>query len=90
MQKITTEEILKIFPELNERLGRIYQRSEEYRKSIEQENALEEKLRKALSKEQMKLVDDYLDVIGATSGIAELLAYRQGIRDLTYMLTGED
>lgn len=85
-----TEGILDIFPGLNDRLGHIYHRNEEYLQSIDRENGLEEKMREALDQEQLALVDGYLDAVGATSDVAALLAYRQGMQDLIRVLMVND
>lgn len=85
-----TEDILDIFPGINERLGHIYHRSEEYLQSIEHENELEEKMREVLDRKQISVVDSYLDAVGVTSDIAALIAYRQGMQDLIRVLMGGD
>lgn len=85
-----TEDILDIFSGLNERLGHIYHRNEEYLQSIEQEDMLEEKMREVLDWEQISAVNSYLDAVGVTSDIAALIAYRQGMQDLIRVLMGGD
>lgn len=81
------EKIFSIFPELRERLGRIYNCDEGYLQSIEQENVAEGMLKEVLEPDQLALVNKYLDIAAATSDIAAAIAYRQGMRDLIQILT---
>lgn len=69
-----------------ERLGNIYNNNNEYKKSLAKEIKLFNQLQNNFNREQMNMVEDYQKAMCATMGICELLAYRQGMRDLASIL----
>lgn len=69
-------------PCIMERLGRFYNRDDEYRQALKTESEIAEKIENTLSKEHMELVKKYQSAAAATMGVCELLAYRQGMRDM--------
>lgn len=79
--------ILEAFqPNIIERLGEIYWQDDSYRAAIEKEKELAERLKEALTGEQMAIVEEYHTAISSTMGICELLAYRQGLKDMASIL----
>ena len=83
--------ILEAFqPNIVERLGEVYWRDDGYREAFEKEKLLVEELanrvRETFSGEQMDIVEEYHSAISATMGICELLAYRQGMKDMVSIL----
>ncbi len=73
-------------PNLSERLGRFYSRDCEYKEAIKREMGLFEKLGKSLSEDQLQLIKDYQNAVYATWGICEMIAYRQGMRDMAALI----
>ncbi len=73
-------------PAIIERLGEVYNCSSEYKGDIKKEVELFTQLQNILTKEQMNIVEDYQKAVCATMGVCELLAYRQGMRDLVTIL----
>ena len=69
-----------------ERLGKVYDCNSEYKKGIEKEIELFNQLKKSFTKEQMNMVEDYQKAVYTTLGVCELLAYKQGMRDLAIIL----
>lgn len=65
-----------------ERLGRVYTHNDEYKHVLRKESVLAEELEHTLSKEHLELVKKYQIAVSATMGVCELLAYRQGMRDM--------
>ncbi len=87
MKEKAIDDILKdYYPCIVERLSKVYNQNEEYRQNIEKENRLEDLLEKAFSGEQLRIVEEYHDAVCATLNICEVLAYRQGMRDLAEIL----
>ena len=79
--------ILKAFqPNIVERLGEVYWRDDGYRAAFEKEKELANRVRETFSGEQMDIVKEYHSAISATMGICELLAYRQGMKDMASIL----
>ena len=79
--------ILKAFqPNIVERLGEVYWRDNGYRAALEREKEAAERLKETLTEEQMAMVEQYHSAISATMGICELLAYRQGMKDMASIL----
>lgn len=69
-------------PCIMERLGRFYNRDDEYRQALKVESEIADKLENTLPEEHMELVKKYQTAVAATMGVCELLAYRQGMRDM--------
>lgn len=69
-----------------ERLGEVYSRNGIYRERIRREEELLKQLGETLTEEQMAMVEEYHAAISATMGICELLAYRQGMKDMADIL----
>ena len=79
--------ILKAFqPNIVERLGEVYWRDNGYREAFEKEKEPAERLKEIFTEEQMAMVEQYHSAISATMGICELLAYRQGMKDMVSIL----
>lgn len=79
--------ILEAFqPNIMERLGEIYWRDGGYREAFEKEKELAERLKEIFTGEQMAMVEEYNTAISSTMGICELLAYRQGMKDMASIL----
>ena len=79
--------ILESFqPNIMERLGKVYWRDKSYRAAFEREKEAAEYLKETLTKEQMAMVEQYHAAISFTMGICELLAYRQGMKDMASIL----
>ena len=74
-------------PNLSERLGRFYSRDCEYKEALERETELFSELVKDLSDDQLQRIKYYQNAVSATWGICEMIAYRQGMRDMV-ALTG--
>ena len=75
---------------ITERLGRIYNNHEEYKKSIQNEQEIFEKLQESLTEKQLKIAVEYHTAANATISICERLAYRQGMRDFAAILYSEE
>lgn len=73
-------------PNLMERLGNFYNRDCEYKQALKEEIDFFKQLEGSLSEEQLQAVKNYHDAICRTSGVCEMLAYRQGMRDLAGIL----
>ncbi len=83
------KDILDAFePDIMERLGEVYCQNAEYKQSLKEERELSGKLKEGLTEEQAVAVEKYYASISATMGICELLAYRQGMRDMAVILYG--
>ena len=79
--------ILEAFqPNIMERLGEIYWRDGGYREAFEKEKELAGRLKEIFTEEQMAMVEEYNTAISSTMGICELLAYRQGMKDMASIL----
>ena len=79
--------ILKAFqPNIVERLGEVYWRDDGYRTAFEKEKELAERLRETFTGEQMDVVEEYYTAISSAMGICELLAYKQGMKDMASIL----
>lgn len=76
-------------PNIIERLGEAYSRNGNYKAALEKEKALAGRLKESLTEEQMAIVEEYHTAISSTMGICELLAYRQGMRDMADILYGK-
>ncbi len=79
MEKDILEELM---PFVSERLGRVFQRSEDYKQTIEKENEIYEQLREGLTIPQENQLTEYFMAVKVTEGIGEKLAYKQGIKDV--------
>ena len=75
-----------IQPNLIERLGKFYNRDCEYKQALKKETELFKQLEESLSGEQLQAVKNYQDAVCRTWGICEMLAYKQGMRDLAAIL----
>ena len=85
--KSMEKNILEAFqPNIVERLGEVYWRDDGYRAAFEKEKELANRVRETFSGEQMDIVEEYHSAISATMGICELLAYRQGMKDMVSIL----
>ena len=79
--------ILESFqPNIMERLGKVYWRDKSYRAAFEREKEATERLKETLTEEQMAMVEQYHAAISFTMGICELLAYKQGMKDMASIL----
>ena len=79
--------ILEAFqPNIVERLGEVYWRDNGYREAFEKEKELAERLKEIFTEEQMAMVEENNTDISSTMGICELLAYRQGMKDMASIL----
>lgn len=74
--------------DLMERLGECYCQDEGYKRSIRREAELSKRMKGSLSEEQAALAEEYHSAVSATMCICELLAYRQGMRDMADILYG--
>lgn len=73
-------------PLINERLGRFYNRDTEYKQAIKNESELFKELEETLSKEQLERVKNYQLAICSTWGICEMIAYKQGMKDMATLI----
>ena len=73
-------------PTLMERLGRVYNSDSGYKKAREEKNRIFNRISENFGKEQLQLLEEYLDAVSIANGICEMLAYSQGIRDLAALL----
>ena len=79
--------ILKAFqPNIVERLGEVYWRDDGYRAAFEKEKEVAERLKETFTGEQMDVVEEYYTAISSAMGICELLAYKQGMKDMASVL----
>lgn len=76
-------------PDLMERLGECYCQDEGYKRSIRREVEISEQLKESFSEEQAALAEEYHSAVSATMCLCELLAYRQGMRDMADILCGK-
>ena len=76
-------------PNIMERLGKCYCQDDSYKQCIEKEKEIADRLREELTEEQMILVEKYHAAVYNTVGACEILAYRQGMRDMADILFGE-
>lgn len=75
-----------LMPCLIERLGRIYNRDDEYQQDINREMEIFNHLAESLTGEQKKQLEEYQTATCATAGVCEILAYKQGMRDLATIM----
>ena len=81
------KDILEAFqPNIMERLGKIYWQNDSYRAAFEKEKELAERMRETFTEEQLAMVEQYHTAISSAIGICELLAYRQGMKDMASIL----
>lgn len=81
------KDILEAFqPNIMERLGKIYSQNDSYKAALGKEKELAARLKESLTEEQMAMVEEYHTAISSTMGICELLAYRQGMKDMASIL----
>lgn len=73
-------------PTIMERLGRFYNRDYEYKNALNKETESFKQLEEILSESQLQAVKDYQNAICSTWGICEMIAYRQGMRDMAALL----
>ncbi|MCM1217826.1 MAG: hypothetical protein NC548_25320 [Lachnospiraceae bacterium] len=73
-------------PCLRERLGRVYMNDEEYRESARKEAEYIGRMEKAFTESQFEMVRECHILQYGTLGICEMLAYRQGMRDMAEIL----
>lgn len=83
---MNTEFLNEMQPNLSERLGRFYSRDCEYKEALEKENGIFLKLEESLSEGQLQMVKDYQNAVSRTWGICEMIAYRQGMRDMAALI----
>lgn len=69
-----------------ERLGECYCQNDSYKQSLKKEKKIAGRLKESLTEEQMALVEEYHAAIYGTVGTCELLAYRQGMKDMVPIL----
>ncbi|MDE7313671.1 MAG: hypothetical protein K2N87_18945 [Eubacterium sp.] len=68
-----------------EKLGEIYQKDEEYKRLLKEEEFIYEKLSNKLMEEQTEELKHYLEAVNATSARRDRLAYIQGMKDMYCM-----
>ncbi len=73
-------------PTIIERLGNIYNQNSEYQQALKNEAKLFEKIEGDFSEVQIQTVKSYYNLAYTTWGICEMLAYRQGMRDMAAIL----
>ncbi len=83
---MNTEFLNDMQPNLTERLGRFYCRDVEYKKALKRENELFGRLEKSFSEDQLQMMRDYQNALYATWGVCEIIAYRQGMRDMAALI----
>lgn len=83
-----SEEIFEelIAPSMLERINKAYVKSDEYKQAIFKESEIYESLKKELTKEQRKKLEEYFIRTSETTAICEKLAYKQGMEDLVDVL----
>lgn len=74
---------------ITDHLARVYSQDDRYKEDIKKEAEAYERLRGNLAGEQAKAVDEYFEAVCSTMGVCELLAYRQGMRDMNAILSGK-
>lgn len=77
-------------PYISEQLGEIYNRNYDYKEAIISEYEIFERLQKDLTEEQKQTLEEYQEATSHTCGICEKLAYRQGMRDMVFLLTDKE
>ncbi len=82
--EIMDKDFLELITEvlLPERLGEVLQKNERYNAAIDKENRLVEQLENRLNEEQKEIFMKYFDAASATEACVEVIAYRQGMKDL--------
>lgn len=83
---MNTEFLNDMQPNLTERLGRFYCRDVEYKEALKRENELFCRLEKSFSEDQLQMMRDYRNALYATWGVCEIIAYRQGMRDMAALI----
>ncbi len=76
----------EIQPSLLDRLGRVYSSDSGYLESVSMETEAFRHLEESFTESQLEMIKGYRDAIYRTGGVCELLAYRQGMRDLAAIL----
>ena len=76
----------EIQPIITERLGRFYNQDYEYKNALNKENKSFKRLEEILPENQLQIAKDYQSAICSTLGICEMIAYRQGMRDMAALL----
>lgn len=76
----------EMHPSLMDRLGKVYNDDSEYQKAVKKEAESFNQLEKNCTESQLEMVREYRDLIYAAGGVCEMLAYRQGMRDLAEIL----
>ena len=71
---------------LTDRLGRIYNCDNEYKRKLEMETELIERLKENLTLEQFKIFEEYHSTAAAIWNTCGILSYRQGMRDFASIL----
>ena len=69
-----------------ERLGLFYNRDAEYTQALKEETELSKQLEEVLPEDTMQLFKEYQNTVYKTWGICEMIAYRQGMRDIMSLL----
>lgn len=81
------DDILELLaPYISDRLGNVFEKSEEYQNAVAEESELIEKLILELNEEQAQRFDQYFSAANATASVREKLTYRQGMADLLKIL----
>lgn len=83
---MNTEFLNDMQPNLTERLGRFYCRDVEYKEALKRENELFGRLEKSFSEDQLQVMRGYRNAFYATWGVCEIIAYRQGMRDMAALI----
>ena len=84
MKKDFMEQIVDLLAA--DKLAEVYEKDEEYRKRLKEDNLLYGKLKDALTNEQAELLEEYFTSALSSSSRKETLAYTQGMKDLLSFL----
>ena len=83
---MNTEFLNDMQPNLTERLSRFYCRDYEYKEALKREDELFGRLEKSFSEDQLQMIRDNQNAVYATWGVCEIIAYRQGMRDMAALI----
>lgn len=79
---MTDEMFEELTPMMIDRINSAFTRSNANKQAIARESELYESLRKELTREQKKKLEEYFIRASETGAICEKIAYRQGMEDL--------
>lgn len=83
---MTDEMFEELTPMMIDRINSAFTRSSDYKQAIARESELYESLKKELTKEQKKKLEEYFIRTSETGAVCEKIAYRQGMEDLKAIL----